>query len=150
VQFPYTKLPDTEPRPYLNIVLRHGFQTSNIVKAVVDSGADYPLFPMETATSYLKLDLAQAESWFFSGTTGKMQTAKPAEVFMAVLDPLDSGKHLWEVRTTCAFCNTLEMFGGLFLGRMDFSRCLRLRSISQNSVLHLSDGPATWQACLQT
>jgi hypothetical protein len=57
VQFPYTKLfPNSQPRPYLKVFLRQGFRTSNEVIALVDSGADFPIFPMEMAKDYLRLD----------------------------------------------------------------------------------------------
>jgi hypothetical protein len=48
--------------------------------ALVDSGADHPIFPMEIAEHYLRLDLTNAKAWNFSGTTGKLQNAKLARV----------------------------------------------------------------------
>jgi hypothetical protein len=32
--------------------------------ALVDSGADYPIFPLEVAVDELKLDLTKAPGWF--------------------------------------------------------------------------------------
>jgi hypothetical protein len=90
------------------------------VKAVVDSGADYSLFPMETAQHYLKLDLTQAETWTFSGTTGQTQIAKLAQILMTVLD--SEMKQVWEVSTICAFCDTFEMPGALLGQNGFFSR----------------------------
>jgi hypothetical protein len=91
--------------------------------ALVDSGADYPIFPMDMASDYLKLDLVKAESWNFSGTTGLMQTAKLAEVWMSVLEP--NGAKLYEVFTTCAFCDTFKMSGGVLLGQVGFFSCFK-------------------------
>lgn len=91
--------------------------------ALVDSGADYPIFPMDVASDYLKLDLKKAESWKFSGTTGRLQTARLAKVWMTVLET--NGVKLWEVFTTCAFCDTLEMSGGVLLGQIGFFSCFK-------------------------
>lgn len=92
--------------------------------ALVDSGADYPIFPMETATDYLKLDLLDAETWTFSGTTGLMQTARLAKVWMTILQPA-SEKKLYEVLTPCAFCDTFQMSGGVLLGQTGFFSCFK-------------------------
>ncbi len=73
---------------------------------------------METAESYLKLDLARAKSRIFSGTTGKAQIAKLAHVLMIVLD--EEMNKVWEIRATCGFCDTLEMAGGALLGQNGF------------------------------
>ena len=125
MRLPYTKLfPHTQTRPYLNVFLGKGFHTSNVVKALVDSGADYPIFPMETATEYLKLDLHTAETWAFSGTTGLMQTARLAKVWMTILEPGSEHK-LCEVLTTCAFCGTFQMSGGVLLGQIGFFSCFK-------------------------
>ncbi len=86
--------------------------------ALVDSGADYSVFPMETAEDYLGLDLTRAGIWNFSGTSGLIQTAKLAEVLMTVLQP--DGSHLCEIFVTCAFCDTFKMSGGVLLGQNGF------------------------------
>ena len=91
--------------------------------ALVDSGADYPIFPMETAKDYLKLDLVQAPPWSFSGTTGDLQAAKLAEVLLTVTEP--GGAKLCEVLTTCAFCDTFQMAGGVLLGQIGFFSCFK-------------------------
>ena len=79
--------------------------------ALVDSGADYPIFPTEL-TEVLKLDLTQAPVWRFSGTTGKKQVARLAELSLTVLKENDE-EHAFEIRTTCAFCDTFRFAGGL-------------------------------------
>jgi hypothetical protein len=90
VIFPYVTIPKVAPpRPYLEVVLRNGGYTSQILLALVDSGADYPIFPMEIATEFLRLDLTKAQRWTFSGTTGQPQTALLAEVHLSVLHSKD-------------------------------------------------------------
>ena len=109
--------------------------------ALVDSGADYPIFPMETAQCYLGLDLTLAEVWNFSGTSGLIQVAKLAEVSLAVLRP--DGSQFCEISITCAFCDTFQMSGGVLLrGRMDFSPASRQPSTSQKAILRLNAGPS--------
>jgi hypothetical protein len=120
VRFPYITLPKTSPRPYLEVALRNGCYTSEILLALVDSGADYTLFPMEVAEHYLKLDLTRNEVWTFSGTTGETQNARLAKVSMTFLKP-GGMEHFHEVAvTTCAFCDTLKFPGGGLLGRNGF------------------------------
>lgn len=120
MEFPYIKLfPNSQPRPYLKVFLREGFRTSNEVIALVDSGADFPIFPMEMARDYLKLDLTNAKSKNFSGTTGVLQTALFAEVLLTVLGP-DGTKFGKEVLTSCAFCDNLQAPGGALLGQIGF------------------------------
>jgi hypothetical protein len=103
--FPYTTLPHIPPRPYLSIVLRNGCHTSPIVVALVDSGADRPIFPMEMAADFLQLDLSQAESWPFRGLGNVLQQSKLAEVRLAVLTEDDTTR-AFEVTAVCAFCDT--------------------------------------------
>ena len=85
--------------------------------ALVDSGADYPILPAEL-TEDLKLDLTNAPVWKFSGTTGKRQVARLADVSMTVLQENDE-EHAFEVKTTCAFCDTFK-FAGVLLGQNGF------------------------------
>jgi hypothetical protein len=73
----------TPPRPYLDIVLRNGFKTIKLI-ALVDSGADYPIFPSDVARS-LGISLSKAPTWPFSGTSGKPQEAKLADLSLSVL-----------------------------------------------------------------
>ena len=87
--------------------------------ALVDSGADYPIFPMEVAEYYLKLDLTKAKAWNFSGTTGRLQSAKLAKVSMALLKP-NGTDQLYETVTICAFCDTFRFAGGALLGQNGF------------------------------
>jgi hypothetical protein len=119
VRFRYITLPKTPPRPYLNVVLRNGSKTSDILKALVDSGADHPIFPMEIAEHYLALDLSNAEPWNFSGTTGDLQSAKLANVSLAVLAP-NRTDHFCEVKIVCAFCESFKFSGGALLGQNGF------------------------------
>ena len=119
MRFPYVTLPNTAPRPYLNVVVRVGYRTSDIIKAIVDSGADRPIFPMEVATKYLNVDLSETELWNFSGTTGELQHARLAKVFLAILDPNE--KHqACEIDTVCSFCDTFKFSGGALLGQNGF------------------------------
>jgi hypothetical protein len=87
--------------------------------ALVDSGADFPIFPIEMATHYLKLDLAKAESKIFSGTTGVSQTARFADVLMTVLKA-DGTKLAEEISTKCGFCDDFKIAGGALLGQVGF------------------------------
>jgi hypothetical protein len=119
VIFPYVTIPKAAPRPYLEVVLRNGGYTSQILLALVDSGADYPIFPMEIATEFLRLDLTKAQRWTFSGTTGQPQTALLAEVHLSVLHSKDKVCFL-EKRTECAFCETFKFAGGGLLGQNGF------------------------------
>jgi len=142
VRFPYTKLfLNAQPRPYLNVFLGKGFHTSDVVMALVDSGADYPIFPMDMANSdYLNLDLVKAESWNFSGTTGLMQTAKLAEVWMTILEP--DGTKLCEVLTMCAFCDTFKMSGGVLLGQIGFFSCFKTSFYQPEQHFEIEQWPA--------
>jgi hypothetical protein len=85
--------------------------------ALVDSGADYPIFPTELI-EVLKVDLTYAPVWIFSGTTGTRQVAKLAELSLTVLKENDED-HAFEVKTVCAFCDTFK-FAGVLLGQNGF------------------------------
>lgn len=119
MRFPYITLPNTAPRPYLNVVVRIGYRTSDIIKALVDSGADHPIFTMEVAKNYLNLNLSDMEPWNFSGTTGEIQNAWLAKVSLAILDP-NGTDQACEVDTVCAFCDTFKFAGGALLGQNGF------------------------------
>jgi hypothetical protein len=99
--------------------VRIGYRTSDIIKAIVDSGADRPIFPMEIATNYLNLDLSEMEPWNFSGTTGELQHARLAKVFLAILNPNGTDQSC-EIDTVCAFCDTFKFSGGALLGQNGF------------------------------
>jgi hypothetical protein len=104
-------------RPYLTIVLRNGFATTPQLIALVDSGADYSIFPAALA-EYLKLDLTGAPIWRFNGTTGQIQEARLAELSLAVLAKDES--IAFEISTVCAFCETFNFGGGVLLGQDGF------------------------------
>ena len=88
--------------------------------ALVDSGADYPIFPMEIAVDQLRLDLRNAPVWLFSGTTGKAQIARLADVGLTILGE-DNISHVFgEVSSMCAFCEDFTFSGGCLLGQDGF------------------------------
>ena len=112
MKFLYTKaFVFTPPRPYLDIVLRNGFHTAKLI-ALVDSGADYPIFPSEVARS-LGLSLKKAPTWPFSGTSGKPQEAKLADLSLSVLCENSSDHAFQEVTVKCAFCDDFSLSGVL-------------------------------------
>ena len=113
-----TAFPNTPARPYLDVILRNGSYTTNRLVALVDSGADYSIFPGEIAEQ-LKLDLTEAPVWRFSGTTGKIQEASLAEVSLTVLEENDMN-HAFELKVLCAFCNGFNFSGGALLGQNGF------------------------------
>src|ERR1700686_5603430 len=87
MRYPYTRLGPSVPlRPYLKIVLRNGCATTPLIYGLVDSGADYSIFPSEVARDYLKLDLNAAIPWQFQGTTGRQQIALLATVEVNILN----------------------------------------------------------------
>ena len=86
--------------------------------ALVDSGADYSIFPTEVADD-LKLDLINAPVWKFAGTTGCLQEARLADVNLTVLRENDLD-HAFEVKTACAFCDSFKFGGGVLLGQNGF------------------------------
>ena len=87
MRYPYTRLGPSVPlRPYLKIVLRHGSATTPVIYGLVDSGADYSIFPSDIARTYLKLDLSAATPWHFQGTTGRPQIALLATVEVNILN----------------------------------------------------------------
>ena len=113
--------------------------------ALVDSGADYPIFPMETAKEYLKLDLSDAEPWVFTGTTGEKQDAKLAETLMSVLDP--DGNLLCEIHATCAFCETYKMSGGVLLGQAGFFSAFQITFRQRDRYFEIEELPEEIASC---
>ena len=112
MKFPYTTaFPFTPPRPYLDIVLRNGFKTTKLI-ARVDSGADYPIFPSEVAHS-LGIDLRKAPVWPFSGTSGKPQEARLANLLLAIVRENSSDHAFMEATVKCAFCDDFSLSGVL-------------------------------------
>jgi hypothetical protein len=75
---------------------------------------------MEIAVNQLRLDLTNAPVWLFSGTTGKAQVARLADVGLTVLGE-DSISHVFgEVTSRCAFCEDFTFSGGSLLGQEGF------------------------------
>ena len=123
-----TAFPNTPPRPYLDVILRNGFYTTNKLVALVDSGADYSIFPNEVAEE-LRLDLGHASSWSFSGTTGKLQDAKLAEISLAVLKRRMTWNTLLSSELYAHSVTRSDSLVASFLARTVFSRTSRLPSI---------------------
>jgi hypothetical protein len=112
VKFLYTTaFVRTPPRPYLDVVLRNGFNTTKLI-ALVDSGADYPIFPSNVAR-VLGINLDQAPKWPFSGTSGKPQEAKLADLLLSVLCENSADHAFQEVTVRCAFCDDFSLSGVL-------------------------------------
>jgi len=74
---------------------------------------------MEVAEDDLKLDLSQAPVWKFSGTSGKLQEARLAEVAIAILEENDCD-HAFDITATCVFCRDFKFAGGCLLGQDGF------------------------------
>ena len=106
------------------MVLRNEFYTTDLLFALVDSGADYAIFPYEFSTQ-LKLDMTTAIPWKFSGTTGKEQTGYRKDVTVQILDLDDVTKCVDEIRMTCAFCEDFDIGGGGLLGQNGFFSLFR-------------------------
>jgi hypothetical protein len=112
VKFRYTKaFPSTPPRPYLDIILRNGFKTTRLV-ALVDSGADYPIFHTEVARS-LGIDLNGAPTWSFSGSYGQPQKASLADSMISVMHENGTDHAFDEMMVNCAFCDDFGLSGVL-------------------------------------
>ena len=119
MRFPYTRtLGNTALRPYLEIFLRNGFHTSQYLFGLVDSGADYSLFPYEFAR-LLRIDLSNARIWNFSGTTGKPQFAYLAKVEINILGE-DSSETKFQISAEVGFCPDFGFAGGVLLGQQGF------------------------------
>lgn len=73
---------------------------------------------MDVALDELKLDLSQAPVRSFSGTTGKLQHGKLAEISIIVLT--EKGERAFEKTSPCVFCETFEFAGGILLGQEGF------------------------------
>jgi hypothetical protein len=137
-----TAFSNTPPRPYLDIILRNGFYTTNRLVALVDSGADYCIFPNEVADE-LKLDLAHATAWSFSGTTGRLQDAKLAEVSLTILKENDVD-HAFEFKAVCAFVTHSGWLVASFLDRMGFSHTSKRPSIKLSIALKSNVTPLSY------
>jgi hypothetical protein len=86
--------------------------------ALVDSGADRPIFDSEAA-EVLALDLSNAPPWPFSGTTGELQIARLARVSITILKE-NGVDHAFEMTAECAFCDSFKFSGGALLGQIGF------------------------------
>lgn len=87
MRFPYTRIDPLLPsRPYVNLFIRLGFATTDTLFGLVDSGADYPIFPVDFAET-LKLNWSEGIPWHFRGTTGQLQVAYLQKVELSVWDP---------------------------------------------------------------
>jgi len=85
MRYRYTQIGLTPPRPYLEVCLRSGFATTDKVFGLVDSGADYCIFPFEMAKR-LKLEFPDPDKvWKFQGTTGSLQIAYRATVEIIIV-----------------------------------------------------------------
>jgi hypothetical protein len=120
MRYPYTRIAWNVPlRPYLQVSLRNGFHTTSPVYALVDSGADYSIFPYDLATTYLKLDLNHAEQWAFQGTTGEEQVAYLTTVELNILNA-DKTRSDFQFSTKIGFCPSFKFAGGVLLGQQGF------------------------------
>lgn len=120
MRYPYTRLAPWVPlRPYLRIFLRNGYATTPSLYGLVDSGADYSIFPYDLARQYLKLGLNNAETWTFEGTTGKPQIAYLALVEINILNN-DSTAADFQFSAKVAFCPDFKFGGGILLGQSGF------------------------------
>jgi len=119
MRFPYTRIDATQPtRPYVNLFLRSGFATTDTVYGLVDSGADYPIFPLHFANT-LKLNLTEGRPWSFRGTTGQLQIAYLHEVEMSVWDA-ENENLAFRFNTIVSFCPDFQFPGGSLLGQEGF------------------------------
>lgn len=85
---------------------------------LIDSGADYSLFPFSLARDYLKLDLSSANVWTFEGTTGKKQIAYLASVEVNILNK--SATTDFQFGAIVGFCEDFKFGGGVLLGQNGF------------------------------
>ena len=120
MRYPYTRIGPTIPlRPYLRIVLRNGGATSPVLFGLVDSGADYSLFPFEIAKDFLKIDLTNAPVWTFQGTTGKPQIAYLATAEVNMINEVGMTND-FQFTATIGFCRDFKFGGGVLLGQNGF------------------------------
>ena len=119
MRYPYTRIGPTVPlRPYLRIFLRNQYFTTPPLYGLVDSGADYSIFPYALATEYLKLDLAKSEIWRFQGTTGITQYAWLATVEINIMAENKTDID-FQFKAQVGFCQDFRFGGGVLLGHKD-------------------------------
>src|SRR5690349_11868556 len=120
MRYPYTRLSSSVPlRPYLQVTLRNGYSTTPVLYGLIDSGADYSIFPLSLSKDYLKLDLSTANTWTFEGTTGKKQVAYLAIVEVNLLSPMTL-KVDYQFSAKIGFCDDFKFGGGALLGQDGF------------------------------
>lgn len=120
MRYPYTRISPYVPlRPYLKIFLRNAYATTSPLFGLVDSGADYSIFPYTLATKSLNLDLAGAPIWTFEGTTGRPQIAYLAQVEINILDESSTTAD-FQFNTQVGFCPDFGFGGGVLLGQNGF------------------------------
>jgi hypothetical protein len=104
-------------RPVIGILLKHGTKTV-IAKAIVDSGADFCVFPSSLAAQ-LGIALPTPHATVFSGTADAPQTAYftvvQATIWNANQDEVPITFELY-----AGFCDTLEHIGLGLLGQEGF------------------------------
>jgi hypothetical protein len=86
---------------------------------LVDSGADYSIFPYDLATRFLRLDLSGSRVWTFEGTTGKLQIEYLVEVEINILKE-GATKADFQFNALVGFCPDFRFGGGVLLGQNGF------------------------------
>jgi hypothetical protein len=116
---PDTAFPDRKAlrRPVIGIMLKHGSK-SIVTKAIIDSGADFCIFPSSIAAA-LGISIPTPQASSFSGTANEPQTA-----YFAVVQATIWNANSEEVPITfdlyAGFCETLEHVGLGLLGQEGF------------------------------
>ncbi len=119
MRYPYTRLSLSVPlRPYLRIIIRNGFATTPSLYGLIDSGADYSIFPLSVAKDYLKIDLSSADTWIFEGTTGRKQLAYLTNVEVSIIN--EAGESDFQFGAIVGFCEDFKFGGGVLLGQNGF------------------------------
>jgi hypothetical protein len=90
-----------------------------VIYGLVDSGADYSIFPSDIARTYLKLDLSAATPWHFQGTTGRPQIALLAAVEVNILNEAGTAND-FQFTANVGFCDDFKFGGGVLLGQNGF------------------------------
>lgn len=120
MRYPYMRVSPAVPlRPYLTIFLRSGYATTPLLYGLVDSGADYSIFPYDLATRFLKLNFSGSRIWTFEGTTGRLQIAYLAEVEINILQEGASTAD-FQFSALVGFCPDFGFGGGVLLGQSGF------------------------------
>ena len=119
MRYAYTRIDaNLPPRPYVNIILRVAFATTDTLYGLVDTGADYPILPLEFANT-LNLKMTDGIPWNFRGTTGKLQIAYLHNVELTVWDS-ENANVAFRFFTDVSFCEDFKFPGGVILGQNGF------------------------------